>query len=52
MNKKIFLSLLAIVMVFTITGCGKSDETKETKSKNKPMNVGIVRMILLRKKDI
>ena len=35
MNKKVFLSLLAIVMVFTITGCGKSDETKETKSKNK-----------------
>ena len=35
MKKKIILSLLVIVALFTITGCGKSDETKETKSKNK-----------------
>jgi uncharacterized lipoprotein YehR (DUF1307 family) len=35
MKKKIILSLLVIVALFTITGCGKSDETKEIKSKNK-----------------
>ncbi len=35
MKRKILLSLIVIVALFTITGCGKSDETKETKSKNK-----------------
>ena len=33
--KKIFICLLALLAIFTVTGCDKSDVNKETKSKNK-----------------
>lgn len=36
MNKKIFLSLLALVMVFSVTGCGNENKiNNESSSKNK-----------------
>ena len=35
MSKKLFLSLLIVVMLFTITGCGKTDEAGGTKSNYK-----------------
>ena len=35
MKKKLLLCLLALLMVFTITGCGNSNESNGTKSKNK-----------------
>ena len=50
MNKKIFLSLLAIVMV--LQDVVKVMKLRKQNLKIKLMNVGIVRMILLREKDI
>ena len=35
MKKKLFLSLLILVVLFTITGCGKSSDSMVAKSKNK-----------------